>query len=216
MEHWGILRAVFAGALIAGASYYFVDTTGVEAPIAVVWKGAGVALLAVWCAMQARDCEGWLIAAVMAFGALGDVLLETSGLTVGAIAFVVGHGLAITLYVRSRRMRLTASQRMLAMLVVPLSVAIAVLLVPAADTLAVGVYAFIVSAMAAVAWVSRFPRYRVGIGAMMFLVSDLLIFARMGPLATSPIPDLLIWPLYFGGQTLIALGVTQTLARQQR
>ncbi len=66
--------------------------------------------------------------------------------------------------------------------------------------------------MAASAGASRFPRYRVGIGALMFLGSDLLIFARMGPLPGSPLPGLLIWPLYFGGQALIAWGVVRTLA----
>ena len=37
-----------------------------------------------------------------------------------------------------------------------------------------------VAIMAATAWVSRFPRYRTGIGAMAFLASDLLIFAGGG------------------------------------
>jgi uncharacterized membrane protein YhhN len=70
--------------------------------------------------------------------------------------------------------------------------------------------------MAASAWISRFPRYLTGIGAMMFLGSDLLIFARLGPLAGSALPGLLIWPLYFAGQVLIAWGVTQTLKQDAR
>ncbi len=41
----------------------------------------------------------------------------------------------------------------------------------------------------------------------MFVASDLLIFARLGPLATSPLPGLLIWPLYYFGQFLICIGV---------
>ena len=67
--------------------------------------------------------------------------------------------------------------------------------------------------MAASAWISRFPRYRVGLGAVMFVASDLLIFAKMGPLAGSLIPVLLIWPLYFIGQALIAWGAVTTLLR---
>jgi uncharacterized membrane protein YhhN len=48
-----------------------------------------------------------LLVAVMAFGALGDVLLETSGMTVGALAFLAGHVVAIVLYLRNRRPRLS-------------------------------------------------------------------------------------------------------------
>ena len=33
----------------------------------------------------------------------------------------------------------------------------------------------------------------------------------MGPLADSPIPDLLIWPIYYSAQFLIATGVIRTL-----
>ena len=63
--------------------------------------------------------------------------------------------------------------------------------------------------MAAAAW-SRL-RYRVGLGAVLFVISDLLIFARMGPLQWEEIGDLLIWPTYFAGQFLIATGVVQTM-----
>jgi uncharacterized membrane protein YhhN len=45
----------------------------------------------------------------------------------------------------------------------------------------------------------------------MFAVSDLLIFSRMGPLADSAIPGLLIWPLYYLGQFLICTGVVGEL-----
>ncbi len=221
MGYRGILRVIFAAALVAGSSFYlfvlwqtgqFVIGLSSTAHIAAIaWKGSGVALLALWCRMQARHVDGWLIAAVMAFGALGDVLLETSGLTVGALTFVAGHVLAIILYLRNRRPRMTSSQRLLAVLVVPLSVVIAAMLVAPKDRLSIAVYTLFVSSMASSAWASRFPRYRTGIGAMMFLASDLLIFARMGSLAVA-LPGVLIWPLYFGGQALIAWGVVRTLA----
>jgi uncharacterized membrane protein YhhN len=65
--------------------------------------------------------------------------------------------------------------------------------------------------MAALAWKSRFSRQWVGIGALMFVVSDLLIFARSGPLEGQAWVGYAIWTLYFGGQLLIVLGVTRTL-----
>jgi uncharacterized membrane protein YhhN len=66
--------------------------------------------------------------------------------------------------------------------------------------------------MAAAAWVSRFPRALTGLGALLFLVSDLLIFARAGPLRDVAWVGFAVWTFYFAGQLLIALGVTRTLA----
>jgi uncharacterized membrane protein YhhN len=64
--------------------------------------------------------------------------------------------------------------------------------------------------MAAFAWRSRFSRWLTGLGAFLFVVSDLCIFARTaGPVALQATFGLLVWPLYFGGQALIAKGVMQ-------
>ena len=70
--------------------------------------------------------------------------------------------------------------------------------------------------MAACAWLSRFPRYWTGLGAIMFLVSDLLIFARMGRIEPSFAVGLAVWGLYFAGQTMICLGVSGRLAEENR
>ena len=53
-----------------------------------------------------------------------------------------------------------------------------------------------------------------GAGAILFVVSDLLIFARLGPLATSLIPEYLVWPIYYLGQLLITVGVITTLRKR--
>ena len=76
------------------------------------------------------------------------------------------------------------------------------------------VYSLFLAVMAAMAWTSNFPRYRVGTGALLFVVSDLLIFARLGPLENSVLPDWLVWPLYYFGQFLICTGVIQSLRHQ--
>lgn len=202
---------LFGIAVLAGASYSLVTWGLVEAGAwTVAWKASGVALLALWAAVQARSVNGWLLAAVLVFGALGDLLLETHGFVAGGAAFAAGHALAIWLYLRNRRPAPSKSQWLLGWALVPLVTVIALLF--AKGDKGVAVYAVLLGGMAASAWVSRFPRYRVGIGAMLFVASDLLIFAQMGPLAGSAVPGLLIWPLYFAGQALIAWGVVRTLA----
>ena len=74
-------------------------------------------------------------------------------------------------------------------------------------------YSAIVGLLASAAWTSRFPRYRVGLGAVMFVVSDLLIFARVAAVLPDLVTGWLIWPLYYGAQFLIAVGVVQTLRK---
>lgn len=203
------MRAIWWAALIAGVSYFIADRIGLDGPAMVAWKGAGVGLLTIWAATKASNLDGWTIALVLALCALGDVLLEAVGLTIGAIAFLAGHIVAIALYLGNRRRRPTVSQTLLGAALLIGTPLIAWLI---ARDLGVAFYALGVGAMAGAAWTSRFPRYRTGLGAVAFVASDLLIFAQMGPMAGSAFPSLLIWPLYFGGQALIAHGVVETLA----
>ena len=204
---------LFLLAVAAGASFWFVGQHTIPRLQWIAWKGAGVALLAIWAAVNAHNRDGWLIAAVMAFGALGDVLLEQSQAG-GALAFLAGHVTAIALYLLHRRTKPSLSQIVLSILLL-VAVPVIAFLLPADRGAAPGIalYAAGLGAMAASAWVSRFPRYRVGLGAVMFVASDLLIFSKMGPLAGSRIPSILIWPLYFAGQALIAWGAVTTLLR---
>lgn len=205
-------RAFWWAAILAGVSYMIPVLGDWHGPGVTAWKGAGVALLAIWAAQQARSTDGWLIAAMLAAGATGDVLLDIFGLKVGAIAFVIGHLLATGLYIRNRRPAPTASQRVLAWLLPPAVVLIAwAITAPHPDWPIAAAYVAIAAIMAATAWLSRFPRYRTGIGALLFVVSDLAIFAGQAELLPVELRRLSVWPLYFGGQALIAWGVVRTL-----
>ncbi|PZR31012.1 lysoplasmalogenase family protein [Caulobacter segnis] len=208
-------RWVLIASVIAGVSYIASWGLKLPMPAEVLWKGAGVGLLAVYAALKARATDGWLLAAVMALGALGDVLLVTSGLTIGALAFLAGHLTAIALYARNRRKASTLAF-LAAAAFIPVVVGIAFHL-PAdrAGAPGVALYATGLSAMAASAWLSRFPRGRVALGALMFVVSDLLIFARGGLLPESFATGLAVWGLYYAGQLMICLGVTAALTTER-
>lgn len=207
-------RPWLLASLVAGISFYFVKDSHLPGLYQMVWKGAGVALLAAYALARHKGRDANQIAAVMAFGALGDVLIELD-IIWGALAFLVGHLIAIHLYLRHRRDSLSASQKALALFTLVLVPLIAFQL-PAnrADAPGVALYSLGLAGMAASAWTSSFPRYRVGLGAVLFAISDLLIFSRMGALEGSAIPDLLIWPLYYFGQFLIAVGVVGELRRR--
>ena len=204
-------RPWLLASLVAGISFYFVKDGALAGLFKVAWKGAGVALLAVYALIRAPGTDGKMLAAVMAFGAAGDMAIEIS-LEAGASCFFVGHVIAIALYARHRRTSLTPTQKATAVALL-LGTPLIAFLLPTDRSAAPGValYALALGGMAAAAWSSAFPRYRVGLGAVLFVVSDLLIFARMGPLSASPLPDLLIWPLYYLGQFLICTGAVRYL-----
>ena len=207
-------RIVLAAAIFAGVSYvagWFLD---LPPGLSTTWKGAGVGLLAVYAALNARSLDGWLLAVVMAFGALGDVLLETHGLVTGALAFLAGHLTAIWLYLKNRRSTLASRDWAIAAALLVAIIGVAYLLPPdRAGAPGIALYASGLAAMTAAAWLSRFPRALVFAGAAMFAVSDLLIFLRTGRPALDTFPmGLAVWGLYFGGQALIAVGVVRRLS----
>ena len=204
--------SLFLLAIVAGAAYFIAYRMGFTGAGSVPLKGACVALLAIWAGLQARSLDGWLIAAVLALGALGDILIETSGLNAGAIGFLAGHLVAIGLYLRNRQGS--------AWMAIPVALVVALTAwwLPAVRGMAPGIalYALGLGAMAGTALTSRFARDNVGLGALMFVVSDLLIFARLGPLHASALPGLLVWPLYVAGQAAIAWGVVTTLRQEAK
>ena len=174
-------------------------------------KGACAALLALWAALNLRGgADRRLIVAVMAFGALGDVLIDAIGLSAGALAFLAGHVAAIILYLRHWRRDPTW---VAASTVVAAFSAWAAFRGIAADG-GLALYVFGLTLMTATAMISRFPHW-VRLGALLFFASDWLIFLRIGPLQGSSVPDMLIWPLYAAGQMLIAWGVVTGLRREQ-
>ena len=204
-------RPWLLASLAASVSYFFARDNPVPGLPLIVWKGAAVACLAVYAARRARSADGWLVAAVMALGAIGDMALELDMIAGGAL-FALGHLVAIALFLRNPRERRTGSQRLAAVaLLFGTPLVAALLALPDSRWPMAAGYATIVGAMAASAWVSRFPRYRVGIGAVLFVISDLLIFARESGHVPEAVSWWLVWPLYYAGQLLIATGVVRTL-----
>ena len=212
MDRDGWARAALAAALLGGVSYMVSWQLPLPEAWSIAWKGTGVGFLAAYAALKARDLDGWLLAGVMTLGALGDVLLNAADMTVGGATFLIGHLVAVGLYLRNLRPAPGGAALGFAVLLAPASAAAAWWLPnDRAGALGVAVYAGGVALMAGCAWLSRFPRAVVGAGALMFVVSDLLIFARVGPLAGQAWVSFGVWGLYFGGQALICTGVVRAL-----
>ncbi|AKM07051.1 lysoplasmalogenase family protein [Pelagerythrobacter marensis] len=203
VEHRPWLFAAIAAATI----YYFVRDWQIGELWLILLKGAGCIFLAGYALARHDGLDARLLALVMATAALGDMLIELD-FTWGGAAFFASHLAAMSLYLRNPRPQAKPSQKALAVALLFITPLVSWLV---SGNSSIALYAITLGGMAACAWMSRFPRYRVGVGAVLFIVSDWLIFARFGPLAESDLPQILIWPTYFAGQILIATGVIQTL-----
>lgn len=196
--------------LAAAIAFYFLR----DNPIGGVWlillKGTGVAALAAYALHRGRGSDAVLIGIVMALSAIGDMAIELS-LEAGGAAFFLSHLAAISLYLKHPRQHASASQKMLA---VALLLGTPLMCWLLSNSWQVTLYGLALGGMASTAWMSRFPRYRVGLGAVLFVISDWLIFSELGPVDLGDIPAYAIWPIYYGGQFLIATGVVQTLRHE--
>ena len=206
---------LLASIAAATAFYFLSDNPVFEGTWGLLAKGASVGLLALYALLRLphdrRGVEGGLLVLALALAAAGDVAIEL-WFEVGGGLFAAAHCVAVTLYLRHRHPRPSPTQKLTGL---ALLIATPLVSYGLSGQVAIAIYAAFLGAMASAAWMSHYPRYRVGTGAVLFVVSDWLIFSRLGAFDLAPLPDLLIWPLYYIGQVMIATGIVQCLRGEQ-
>ena len=200
--------------IAAAIAFYYLRFTPVPELYVQLIKGAGVALLAVYAFVRHSSPDARLLCWALACAALGDIALDWD-FRIGGSFFFLFHVLAIGIFLRNKRDSISGTQSWVVGLTLILTPLLCWLL-PADRDLAwqVGLYGLALGGMASSAWASNFPRYRVGAGAMLFLISDLLIFAGMGPLRGHFLVEYMVWPIYYLGMFLICTGIIQTLRKR--
>jgi len=199
----------------ATAFYFLSDNPVFEGTWGLLAKGASVGLLALYAALRIPQgkhrADGFLLVGALVLAACGDVAIELDFLT-GGTFFAAAHVVAVVLYLRNRHQRPSPIQKLTGAALLLVTPLVSYLLSGQGQ---IAVYSAFLGAMAAAAWMSHYPRYRVGTGAVLFVLSDWLIFARMGPIDLEPANTILIWPLYNAAQIMIATGITQCLRGEQ-
>jgi uncharacterized membrane protein YhhN len=205
--------ALLVASIIAGLAYPMIEGRFGGWPD-IAAKGICVAALALAAGMGRH----WWLAAIMAAGALGDVLLELpGGLVPGGAAFAAGHVMAIRLYRAARDARASALRAgSAAALVVYGSMMPWVVLPAGSDIAAMTLYALLLCTMAAAALLSRYPRRWLVTGALLFVISDTLLIMRMGErlVGSEALHGALVWYSYYAAQLLIFAGVWRGVRRQ--
>lgn len=205
IEHRPYLFACLAAAL----GFYLLQGSALGGLWLILLKGAAVGSLSAYAYRRGENPDTNILALALALSALGDMGIEIS-LQLGGALFFGSHIAALALYLRNLREEPSFSQKALASCLV---LAVPLICYLLSGEWQIAVYGVALGGMAATAWMSRFSRYRVGLGAILFVISDFLIFSRLGPLDLGPLPDLTIWPIYVSGQFLIATGVVQTFRK---
>lgn len=177
-------------------------------------KTSGIALLALIALMR----RSRLLAAALAFGALGDWLLAIDTrftFLAGAVAFLIGHLFYIALFLRAGvgARALSEPMRVIAMIaVVAFAIAMTVRLVPGESQLFIplGIYTLVLTFMTVTSFTLPAARWLAMAGAVLFLISDGFVAANMfHPLAD---PTLSVWrsfagwTIYWAGQAAICVG----------
>ncbi len=209
-------RPWLLASIAAAIAFYFLRDNPVgEGVWGLALKGASVGLLAFYVALRVPQGkhrgDGYLLVGALALAAAGDVGIELDFMIGGAL-FAAAHCVAVLLYLKNRHKRPSPTQKLIGL---SLLIGTPVVSYALSGLPEVAIYGAFLGAMASAAWMSHYPRYRVGTGAVLFVLSDWLIFSRMGTLALEPLPDLLIWPLYYAGQVMIATGIVQCLRGEQ-
>ncbi|TAD73623.1 MAG: lysoplasmalogenase [Sphingomonadales bacterium] len=209
-------RPWLLASIAAATAYYFLRDNPVgEGTWGLALKGASVGLLALYALLRVplgkHRADGLLLVTTLGLASAGDVAIELD-FVVGGALFSAAHVVAVGLYLRNRHQRPSPTQKLAGATLLITTPLISFFL---SGEVQIAVYAAFLGAMASAAWMSHYPRYRVGTGAVLFVVSDWLIFSRLGTYDLAPLPDVFIWPLYYVGQVMIATGIVQCLRGEQ-
>ena len=207
-------RPLIALSIAAALAFYYLHGGELGEAYLIPLKGCAVGLLALYAWMRHESPDARLLAWALGAAALGDMGMEVN-VQIGGLLFFLFHVLAMGVFLKHRRGPLKGADSWICgMLVVVTPVAAWLLPYDRAAAVQVGLYGLALGGMAASAWASTFPRAQVGAGAMLFVVSDLLIFAGMGPLSGSEVREYLVWPIYYLGVLLITSGVLVSLHKR--
>jgi YhhN family len=208
-------RPLLLLSVMAALAFYYLRFTGFPELFLMAVKGAAVGCLALYAFLRHSGPDVKLLGWALAGAAAGDVAMELDR-EIGGLLFLLFHLFATMLFLRHRRVALTPSQSWAVGVTFCLTPLIAwVLPADREGAWQLALYGAALGAMAASAWASAFPRYRVGAGAMLFLFSDFLIFASMGPLEGHFLPEYMVWPLYYLGVLLITTGVIDAVRKKE-
>lgn len=179
----------------------------------ILVKGSTVSLLALFVFIRMQTLNHFLLLLALLASVAGDVILalpiENSFLK-GLSAFLSAHLIFVGLYLKNKLPweDISAARKHTIVIIWIIALLSAVLLYPYLGDMLwpVCAYIFVLTSMASVAFISRFSISFVGVGAILFLISDSALGARQ----FLNVPDYfgyVVWGTYYLAQLFMTLGV---------
>lgn len=203
-----LLMASVVVAIVYGGGWYPADWLW-----PAIIKGSAVGLLAVFVLFSTQSINHLLLFLALAASVGGDVLLaipHESSFTRGLLSFLAAHVIFIVLYLKNKMPTedITALRVRIAALMWAAAGVAGYFLYPYLGEMMMPVltYSVVLAAMATTALFSKFPVKLVGIGALLFVVSDTALGAQQF-LTVPAFVSYIIWSTYYLAQLLMTLGV---------
>jgi len=182
----------------------------------LIFKASAVGLLAIFVLVSMQTINHLLLFLALLASVGGDVLLEIpheNTVIRGLTSFLAAHVLFIVLYIKNRMLAedITALRVRIAAFMWAIAGVAGYFLYPYLGDMSMPVitYSVVLAAMATTALFSKFPVKLVGIGALLFVVSDAVLGARL----FTTVPDYtsyIVWAAYYLAQLLMTLGIMLT------
>lgn len=175
-------------------------------------EAAPLLLLAAYAALRHRGNDTRSLAGMLALQGIGTALMDYAPL-IGLNALLVAYLLGLTMFLAHREPVIDDGRKASALV---LTLGTPLLCYFAAERAGVGVPLFLglaLGGMAASAWISTFPRSRVGLGAALIVVGNIVSIAALGADGggMGAVIALAAWPLFYVGNLVLATGVTGEL-----
>ena len=204
-------RPWLLASLVLAIAYFVLRNAAFPGVFLMIIEVASLGFLAAYARLRHSGRDATMLSIAMLLGGIGVVVDELE-IFIGTVILIGGIALLIGIFFRHRREVLSTSQRLTAVTLLLLPPLIAwFMALGHGGRATAATYVLAAGGMASAAWASAFPRYRVGVGAVLYLSSGLLGIAAMGRLAESVPGSAMVWPIFYLGHFLMCTGIIQTL-----
>jgi hypothetical protein len=207
---WGVTLVIGFGywlGALARSGIAFEALADLPLTVLIPWKGACTAGLALSVYLSGQDGTRRLLALALAISAVADMILATRAMVPAGVLFSISHLIALAVFWRNRAQPVAGARLACAIAIPVTSFGLSLLAIHGSNVpLFFALYPLLSGVMAAAAVLSRFPLWLCGLGAAVFICSDVLVLAWLGVLQRDPSFGYLTWLTYFGGYAMVARG----------
>ncbi len=230
MRDGQIINILWLIGVVLGVSYWFGamarsgaafhSLAALDYKLVVIWKllSAGFLTLPVVITARSKGSKPLvLLAMALCVIVFADFLLAVKYVTISGLVFIIAHMIAMSAYflARKKRQNISAAVRGLSMLIASLIIIMASVIIQTTDiSLALAVFPIFSALAASFALRSQFPVHLTGLGAVIFMMSDVTFV--LGSLGGNDAAHLgwIVWICYFTGLALITRGALRYGAAQ--